>query len=188
MRKTLLIAITILCCIAVHAQEAKPTPETTTFADMKWGTPIAEVKRILSSKGFTTNIDDEGDLRFEGTLMSVKSVGFALMTEGKLSKVIVNLATPEKDARKTYTDMKEVLTKKYGEPSKCFEYFSRPYYEGDGYEEQAIRVGKGVFACFWNEQLISVEITDKLIVRIAYESQSWSQEADRRKAKKTSIF
>lgn len=184
------IAVLLFCiCAAVKCfgQTAVGPDFNPVFADMKWGTPSTEVRQALTTKGFKVTVAGEGDLKFEGRILNIDAIGMALMAEGKLSKVTVFLVTSDRQARRTYDDMKEVLMKKYGEPSKCYEFFSSPYREGDGYEEQAIRVGKGTFACFWQSKL-SVEITDRLTVRIAYESESWSKELDRRKAKGTSVF
>lgn len=47
-----------------------------------------------------------------------------------------------------YFQMKELYTKKYGEP-KSFEFFWEPYYEGDGYELQALEKEKCYYASFW---------------------------------------
>ena len=45
--------------------------------------------------------------------------------------------------------MVELFTKKYGEPKDHFEFFSSPYYEGDGYELQALRKEKCNYISFW---------------------------------------
>lgn len=84
--------------------------------------------------------------------------------------------------------MKEILIKKYGELTKDYAFFQSPYREGDGYEEQAIRVGKGHFAAFWSSQGLGVMISDRLTVRVLYESASWDAELERRKVKGASVF
>jgi hypothetical protein len=176
---------------------ATATAQSYRFADMKWGIPIAEAKQILMSEGFKVSVDEDGDLKFDGTLLDTKAGGFALFAGGKLSKVIVILVTRDQDARKTYSDMKEVLTKKYGPPTNDYAFFTKPYYEGDGYEEQAIRLGKGKFACYWlnapkgstsEGDSLGLKITERLTVEIDYESPWWGSEADRRKAKGTRVF
>ena len=91
--------------------------------------------------------------------------------------------------------MKDVLTTKYGAPINCFEYFKSPYEEGDGYEEQAIKLSKAVFTCYWGDPShaagnasISLEITTKLNLRIEYEGPNWHTDLERRKAEETKAF
>ena len=48
-----------------------------------------------------------------------------------------------------YEDLKELLSTKY-EIVKSFEYFSSPYYEGDGYELLAIKQDKGTYKTFFH--------------------------------------
>ena len=43
-----------------------------------------------------------------------------------------------------------MLSAKYGDPSRNVERFSNPYYEGDGYEFQALRIGKCTYTSIFN--------------------------------------
>ncbi len=43
--------------------------------------------------------------------------------------------------KNTYNDYKNILTSKYGKGESC-QFFSNPYYDGDGYEMTAIRASK----------------------------------------------
>lgn len=158
-----------------------------TFADLAWGSSIAATAKQLKVKGFSTKVDSDGDLRFEGTLLSHRCVGFAVFGNEKLLKVQVAIATPDHKARGVYSDLRETLINKYGEATDTFEFFLDPYYDGDGYEEQAIRVGKGHFATYWGSAL-SIEITEKLAVRLSYESPGWEAESERRKNKARNVF
>lgn len=163
------------------------------FAGVEWGSSPEATVKALSSSGFK-NIqkDKDGDYTFEGDLVGFKVKGVALMArEIGIVKFIVRLVTPDRKARDTYVKMKETLSEKYGDP-KSYEYFTKPYYEGDGYEDQAIRLGKGRFVSFWTDELtgagLMLEISEQLTVDLSYESPFWSQEADRRKKAATSVF
>jgi hypothetical protein len=164
------------------------------FSDLAWETSVSEVRNQLAAAGFTAiQTDKDGDLRFQGVLIGYKAIGIAFFAESKLAKVAIRLITPDRKARDTYRDLKETLTKKYGPPTNSYEYFRKPYYEGDGYEEQAIRVGKARFATFWGGREPSsgglvLEIHESLTVRLSYESAIWGAEADRRKAQATKVF
>lgn len=157
------------------------------FAELKWGTPLTEAMKHLESKGFTPSINKTGDISFRGNIWDHRMDGLALLAGKRVAKVIVNIQTPDNKARETYASLKETLTKKYGQPEISYEYFKKPYYEGDGYEDQAIKLGKGRFLTFWTNSL-SLEISEKLTVMITYEGPLWDQEADRRKQVRDSIF
>jgi hypothetical protein len=180
---SIIVATTFILFISAVAQAKQPT-----FANISWGIDQAELRKHLTSNGFTpSNVDKDGDLKFKGELLGYDAVGFAFLGSGKLVKIQLLIATPDNKAISSYKDLKETLIKKYGLPTSTYQYFKRPYYDGDGYEEQAIRLGKGIFASFWDSSL-SVSITEKLAVNLSYESASWSAEVDRRQANRNSVF
>ena len=61
--------------------------------------------------------------------------------------------------------------KKYGEPTEHFEFFSKPYYKGDGYEMQALRLDKCNYASYSEKEngTICVEMSKGWHQWIAYE-------------------
>lgn len=52
-----------------------------------------------------------------------------------------------------YNKVKDLYVKKYGEPVKNVHHFTKPYYEGDGYELSALRKGKCIYGCSWKVEL-----------------------------------
>jgi hypothetical protein len=180
MKKYLLFTL-LTCMLSICRAEGAE------FAELKWGTPLTEAIKHLESKGFTPSIDKTGDISFRGNLLGHRMDGFALLAGKRVAKVIVNIQTPDNKARETYVLLKETLTKKYGQPEISYEYFNKPYYEGDGYEEQAIKLGKGRFVTFWINTPV-LEISEKLTVTISYEGPLWHQEAGRRRQARDSIF
>lgn len=77
------------------------------------------------------------------------------------------------ELKSEYNKFKEILTEKYGEPSGNYEYFKNPYYEGDGYEVQALRVKKCTYLSIWLNRAdmnVSVEITSFEAVSLSYEN------------------
>jgi len=151
----------------------------------------------MSEQGLTfSKMDDDRDLNFKGTLVGYSATAVALMNPaGQLVKTIVLIYVDDAKARQEYRAMKDVLTTKYGAPINCFEYFKSPYEEGDGYEEQAIKLSKAVFTCYWGDLShaagngsISLEITTKLNLRIEYEGPNWHTDFERRKTKETKAF
>jgi hypothetical protein len=187
-----LIAVLLMVPSLMVAQQ-----RSLTFASIPWGAGAAAVKQGMSQQGLTfTKIDEDGDLNFKGTLVGYSATAIALLNPaGQLVKTIVLIYVDDAKARQEYRDMKDVLSTKYGAPSNCFEYFKSPYEEGDGYEEQAIKLSKAVFTCFWGDPShatgdgsISLEITTKLNLRLEYEGPNWHADLERRKAKETKAF
>jgi len=189
MEKSLMkwIVAGLLLCISMLS-----SADAFTFADMPWGASKAEVTKKLAAKGYANiKTDKDGDLSFEGSLVGNKAIGIALFANNSLVKVVIDLVTQDRKAIGTYEDMKEMLTKKYGQPRSSLKHFMNPYYEGDGYEEQAIRLGKGSFSSLWGKAGVGgmvLEITENLTVEITYESAAWPQESDKRRAKAASDF
>lgn len=181
MKNIIFILFLLFTSITANAQQA-------IFADLKWGSTRTEVTKQLPSKGFPSiKTDEDGDLQFEGMLLGQKTIGFAIFTKQGLQKVQLTMLTPDHKVISIYRDLKKTLINKYGTPSNTYEYFKKPYYEGDGYEEQALRLGKARFSAFWNKDMY-IEITEKLNIRITYESENWDDESKKRKAQEASVL
>jgi hypothetical protein len=183
--RSFLFALFAFTCASAVAQDLK-------FANLTWGTNSHEVRSKLVQQGFTkVSTDKDGDVRFEGKLLGYEMYGFGLFAEGGLAKVTVVLLVPDNKARDKYRELKQTLTEKYGSPAVTIENFQRPYYEGDGYEEQAIRLGKARLATLWegdNKSGLVLEITEKLNLRFSYESPAWGVEAEKRRRQQTKLF
>ncbi len=69
-----------------------------------------------------------------------------------------------------YQSTKEQYQRKYGE-GKSYEFFGKPYYEGDGYELLALKKEKCTYITFFETDLgsIAVEIGQGGYVKIGYE-------------------
>jgi hypothetical protein len=162
------------------------------FADLPWGVPHAEVEAQLTARGFELDeVDERGTARFTGRLFNEEAVVFAAFGQGGLSKINLILLTPDHRARDAYASMQQFLTRKYGPPHKVYEVFQEPYFDGDGYEETAISVGKATFSTFWprpNGAALYVEITEELTVSISYESPDWAADFERRQAAEMDIL
>ena len=189
--KTLIAVLLIIPSLMVAQQQRY------SFANIPWGASAEVVRQGMSEQGLTfTRVDEDGDLNFKGTLVGYSAGAVALMNPaGQLVKTIVLIYVDDAKARQEYRATKDVLTTKYGAPTNCFEYFKSPYEEGDGYEEQAIKLSKAVFTCFWGDPShaagngsISLEITTKLNLRLEYEGPNWHADFERRKAKATKAF
>lgn len=77
------------------------------------------------------------------------------------------------DLKSDYTNIRQVLINKYGEPDSNHEFFKDPYDEGDGYEMSAVDLDKCVYTAIWlykNNMSIQVRISEFRQVNIIYES------------------
>ena len=193
--KPLLIALAVVIGVPLGAQESREVPR---FADVNWGSSRSQTKAQVVAKGYTfAKQDDDGDLQITGNYLGTPLRIVALFTpDNKLAKVFVHWLTPDDDCLAFYRRMKEALSNKYGDTSYDVRRFDSPYYEDDGYEEQAVRVGKGhIFATWsWPTQpdnqaaglMISVE--KNLTVELTYEPPEWEAESQRRQSKSVKDF
>jgi len=174
------------------------------FAKIPWGSSPEKVKEVLGKK-YSLKTEMEGDLLFSGTILGTDATIYTFFNnDKKLVKVVVSLEPAEGKVIDTYDEIKEILISKYGPPDKVYEFFEDPYKEGDGYEEQAIKLNKGHFACFWpsakDSSLLALQISSTplktdlisaiyvLTVDVIYESKDWGEESDRRIKEESSDF
>jgi hypothetical protein len=72
-----------------------------------------------------------------------------------------------------YYKYKNILTEKYGNSDETYDFFSQPYYEGDGYELSAVGLEKATFAAYWFKRdnlTLGVEISKFKQVKLVYEN------------------
>lgn len=154
------------------------------FWGIPWGTKHSKVKEMMAKKeGLTIDKvnSDTATLIYDGGEFAGKPVEFisinAYSATGMHTATVVFDAPIESKVIDQYDDIKEKLIKKYGKPTNDYKFFTDPYEEGDGYETQAIRVGKGTFAAYWNFKSTSgdkvsilLQITESLKVRLTYQN------------------
>jgi len=151
------------------------------FANIPWGSNGVTIKQLLADQGLNfVEVDTDGDYKFKGSLNGYEAVVWGLMSSGGVAKFSITLFTPDEKARQAYRES-----------------YDRPYHEGDGREEQAIREDKGHFLVLWRQPVgsdtsyLGLQITEKLNLFLAYEGPRWGGELDRRrkaKAKQNSPF
>ncbi len=159
--------------------------EHLTFKGIPIDGKLNEFVSKLQNEGYVLNFtNDEGN----ACILEGAFAGFANCKIFVLStpyshivwKVAVKL--PEQNSwyslKSRYNDFKNSLTQKYGDPENDYHFFSSPYYEGDGFEFQALRKDKCSYAAFFDTQTgyISIEIESKEYdsgrVSIAYEDKA----------------
>lgn len=191
MQKLLLLTAAVCFSLAALPAGAQDATTSMTIAGLPWGVSPDSVKKTLVARGFSAkSADEDGDIEFAGPFLDEDAGLVAFFTKDrKLARVGVILLTADPDARRKYFEVKETLTQKYGKPSFNRERFVSPYYAGDGYEDQAIRLGKAAFLTEWTRpnaegaEVIRLGISRSLTVILDYESAGWAAEDERRRAK-----
>ena len=130
----------------------------------------------IESKGFVLVAPEKDDLTsLKGEFVSRDCEVYVLSTPKthQVCKVVVftNSYSNWNDIKSDYLEYKELYTKKYGEPFDSFAFFSKPYYEGDGYEMQAISKKKCEYSSYWKteEGVIALQISSSRQITFGYE-------------------
>ena len=170
--------VNLMVCLCVSLWAFAQDVDSVKHLEFK-GIPIDgslnEFVSKLEAKGFTKT-ETMGTIaqlkgEFAGENVNVYVVG------SEKTKTVWKVAVffPEKSSwrslKRDYFDYKELFTKKYGKPKNDFEFFSDPYYEGDGYELQALRLDKCSYCSFYNtrEGSIMLEIDSSKCISVGYE-------------------
>ncbi|NDV47517.1 hypothetical protein D0T49_10710 [Paludibacter sp. 221] len=145
-----------------------------TFKNIPINGSVSEFCKKLTDNGFVLDKKEKGYASLTGKFVNQECEILVLgSAKSDLTwKVVAYL--PEKTSwgnlKSQYFDLKAQFTAKYGE-GKAYEFFSDPYYEGDGYEIQALKKEKCTYVTFWkvDNGNISLEISKYSQVAISYE-------------------
>ncbi len=169
MKKLLLLTVAILSICFAQAQEHM------SFKGVSMGCNISTFVSKLKSLGYVEKAR-EGDLVvLSGDFAGKDDCEIYVMSTSASKQVWkVGVFFPKQvswDSLKgEYKNFKESYTEKYGEP-KSYEFFKDPYYEGDGYELQALRLEKCRYVSFFDTPVggIILEIGSTESVLVQYE-------------------
>jgi hypothetical protein len=131
-----------------------------------------EILAKFKAKGFHVTLEKENTLSMEGTMAGKKVELIASFTP--ISKtcwaffVYLPVQNNWYDIKTSYQDYVDILTQKYGTPKAHYEFFTSPYYEGDGYEMSAIALEKCTYFTHWDT--IAVSISEFKQIKIQYEN------------------
>ncbi len=126
----------------------------------------------LEKKGYEKYYENDYAVILNGdfTSKSVKVFVLSSRNTHTVWKVVVKF--PEVNSwtslKSQYRDMVDLYKQKYS-VDQSYEFFSSPYYEGDGYELSAFKHDKGNYITFFKEGVI-VEINDDAALQVSYEN------------------
>ena len=173
MQKLLSFFVTLTVCLTICAQES----DHLTFKGIPINGTLQVYVQKLKNAGFTfSKYSDTGTIAFLNGTFTGKPVEVIVVASPKTKTVWkVSVYYPEQVSwytiKNDYFEMVASLTQKYGNPTDNFEFFSDPYYEGDGYEMQAIRMEKChyISAFETSKGVISCEISKHEQLNVTYE-------------------
>lgn len=171
MKKILVVAIALIASVSVFAQE---------FMGIKIDGNKDIVINQFKAKGFKLSPTNDIKLNYTSMEGIVNGKSMELLichtpTSKLVWKVIVTLPKQStwSDLKSEYEKYKDILVKKYGQPSNDFHFFSSPYDEGDGYEMTAVALEKCTYSSYFTNEgnSISIEVTKWKEVDISYENE-----------------
>jgi hypothetical protein len=165
-----------------EAQPAAPEKVLAGFQGIAWGDSLAKARSILGDRfKLDTKLSNDADLVYSDGQIGGRTVNLLLLIFGSegFTKAGLFFKSSESRVISDYNDLKTTISAKYGKPTNDYRFFRAPYEEGDGYEIQAIRLGKGKFIAFWTfpvagkkDNTLSLRITESLDVELTYENGS----------------
>lgn len=171
MKKLLLLFAFVFSINIIGAQNAHLT-----FKDIPIDGNVKDFADKLSKKGFTQIEGLEDDIiRMEGKFADFNAEVWLVATPKTKTiwKVVVTTKkyTSWSSIKADFEEYKEIYTKKYGKPANDYHFFSRPYYEGDGYEMQALKLEKCTYATVFKipEGGIMIKMTKWGDISFSYE-------------------
>ncbi|MCL3851445.1 hypothetical protein M1P97_09120 [Parabacteroides sp. GYB001] len=171
MKKIFYSLIMVIMCNMVFAQN-----DHLEFKDIQIDGNINSFVEKMKQNGFVLVTPMKDNLTaMSGNFVGKKCEIYILSTPKtkKACKVVVFLPESENwsDIKSDYFSYKDLYTKKYGDPKDSFNFFTKPYYEGDGYEMQALRKKKCTYASYWitDKGTIAVDISSSQQISFGYE-------------------
>mgnify|MGYP003654111450 CR=1 FL=1 len=165
MKKVILLFLSVILLTKTQAQNS--------FMDVPVAGTISEATKKFKALGFSVVSDKDNYVTLEGKMGStdIELNLVASPTTKTVWKFIVYL--PKNDSwysiKNEFNDYRKTLIAKYGEPSKDYNFFSSPYKEGDGYEMNALVLGKCTYFSFWNDNMV-LSISKFKQISISYEN------------------
>jgi hypothetical protein len=178
MKKTLLSFALTLVTLLTFAQN-----QHLKFKDIPIDGPLAEFVGKLRQQGFVLNEMDGDSAVLEGEFVNETCEIYVAASPISNTVWSVGVYLPKMTSwssiKSKYHSFKANFTAKYGTP-RSYEYFSDPYYEGDGYEMQAVRLEECTYVSFWTipEGHLKVEISKFEQLYFDYEDRINSEKDD----------
>ena len=140
--KKIMIVIFIVCSLFAFAEFP------TTFAGATFGVPTTEVVAQLRDNGVEVEQNDTEYAYFREIGGRLYFIILSDSSKGTINDIYA-MTSGNNNQYITYKIIKKDVSYVYDSPTKESELFMYPYYDGDGYEDQAIILGKAAIFCEW---------------------------------------
>ena len=169
MKKILLTICSVLFAMLAQCQEHM------TFKGIPMDCNLTSFVSKLESKGYIKEVIQDNGAVLSGNFAGKDDCTILVVCTAS-SKLVWKIAVqfPERvswnSLKNEYNSLKESYIEKYGTPIS-FEFFSNPYYEGDGFELQALILEKCTYSSFFytSQGNILLKIGTKGRVEVHYE-------------------
>ena len=157
--------IIIFFIVTLFSVNVKSQSQHLKFKEIPINGNLSEFITKMKVEGFVLK-EVEGNIAIMSGLFVGKKSDIYIVASPKSKtvwKVSVNL--PDESTwyslKSSYNTFKSQFSKKYGDPTESYEFFSKPYYEGDSYEMQALSLEKCNYYSYWENDLgiISIELS-----------------------------
>ena len=149
MKKYISFIITLFISVSITAQTNRDSHKYLEFKNTPISGTLTEMVKKMQTLGYKLEEAADYVAIMEGSFANenCEIVLYASPKTKTMHSIIVNFGeqTSWYSLKAKYKKLKEQLTSKYNHTPKSTEYFADPYYEGDGYEMQALRNEK----CFY---------------------------------------
>ena len=155
MKKVFVFIVALATSICAFAQDNSLFDEGhLTFKGLSLSGSLDDFVGNLVSQGYVLKDSQPLGAILKGSFASETDCSIGVLTTKRTHQVYCVAVSFEpktswSSLKSQYREYKSMLSLKYGEPSKQIERFYSPYYEGDGYELQALRMDKCNFTSFF---------------------------------------
>lgn len=171
MKKVILLLLALLLVNSMSAQ----VEDHLKFMGVPITGTLTEFVAKMEKKGWKSDYNNDYAIVMKGTFANEEAELYIISsrtthTVWKVAVLLNNEYTSWYSLKEDYNSWKALYSEKYGEP-RSYEFFKRPYYEGDGYELQAVELGKCSYISFYDVPLggMIVEISDDKKIQLSYE-------------------
>jgi hypothetical protein len=183
MKTTKFFLIATFCLFVLYGY----SQEHLTFKNVPLNGNINNFAKELVKQGFTVKETKGNVITMSGSYINrqCEVLIFASKKANIVWKVAIYL--PEEtnwySIKNDYLKLKEQFITKYG-IGKSYEFFSDPYYEGDGYEMQAVKLEKCNYIIYWEkpEGNVTLSISKYRQIKVSYEDSINSALDDKEKS------
>ncbi len=172
MRRIFSLFVCLIFAMSIYAQD-----QHLTFKNIPIDGPLRTFVSKLEQQGFRLDeySDDRTAAFLTGNFTGEEATIIVVTTPSTKKVCRVAVFFPKKKSwhslKSDYFEYKKMYIQKYGKPKDEYEFFVKPYYEGDGYELQALRKENCYYSTFFyiNDGIITVRLTNTCHLSIVYE-------------------